>query len=426
MAVSCNDGVADTVRATPGAIGYVSSGRADAEGLAAVMLCNLDGRFVAASEATCRSAILHSHLFRREQDMASLVEQPGSQTWPITMTSFVLTDAQLATAAAAAAVLNLPPSWKMGGSEGKKGRAIACRVEPTNEPLSVKSVTGKIRGTLEGLPDHRAGGNNQRYRIADAALSAFSVFFTQSPSFLDYQVRMQQQRGRNNAQPLFGVHEIPSDNQIRNLLDPIPQDRLFPLMAEVGESLVRHTGLQDWRAINGQVLIALDGTDSCFSSGKISCPCCTRQTLRNGKTQYRHSVVAPGQERVVPLPPQFIEPQDGHDKQDCELAASHRWLNQWAARYAPWGVTLLGDDLYCHQPFCEQVQAHGMNFIFTCKPGSHALLSEWIEDMARTGRLQSVVHTRWDGKRRLHDTYRYVNQIPLRDSDDALLVNWCE
>ena len=37
-----------------------------------------------------------------------------------------------------------------------------------------------------------------------------------------------------------------------------------------------------------------------------------------------------------------------------------------------------------------------------------------------------MVHTRWDGKRRLHDTYRYVNQIPMRDSDGALLVNWCE
>ncbi len=24
------------------------------------------------------------------------------------------------------------------------------------------------------------------------------------------------------------------------------------------------------------------------------------------------------------------------------------------------------------------------------------------------------------------DTYRFVNQVPLRDSDDALMVNWCE
>jgi hypothetical protein len=56
-----------------------------------------------------------------------------------------------------------------------------------------------------------------------AVLSAFSVFFTQSPSFLDYRVRMQKQRGRNNAQSLFGVHQIPSDNQIRNLRTRSPR-----------------------------------------------------------------------------------------------------------------------------------------------------------------------------------------------------------
>jgi hypothetical protein len=296
--------------------------------------------------------------------------------------------------------------------------------------LNAKSIVARVRGVFEGLPEHRRGGNNQSYTIADAALSAFSVFFTQSPSFLDYQVRMQKQRGRNNARSLFGVHEIPSANQIRNLLDPIPQDSLYPLMAEVGESLLQHTGLQNWRSINGHVLIALDGTDS-FSSEKISCPCCSRQSLKDGKTRYRHTVVtpvlvAPGQERVVPLPPEFIQPQDGHDKQDCELAASSRWLNRWAPRYAPWGATLLGDDLYCHQPFCEQVLAQGMDFIFTCKPGSHALLTEWVDDFARSGQVQTLTRSHWNGRHRLTDTYRYVNQVPLRDSDDALLVNWCE
>jgi len=35
--------------------------------------------------------------------------------------------------------------------------------------------------------------------MEDAALSAFSIFFTQSPSFLDSQVRMQKQLGQNNA-----------------------------------------------------------------------------------------------------------------------------------------------------------------------------------------------------------------------------------
>ena len=30
------------------------------------------------------------------------------------------------------------------------------------------------------------------------------------------------------------------------------------------------------------------------------------------------------------------------------------------------------------------------------------------------------------GKQRLADTYRWLNDLPLRDGDDALLVGWCE
>jgi hypothetical protein len=30
---------------------------------------------------------------------------------------------------------------------------------------------------------------------------------------------MQKQQGQNNAQSLFGAHEIPTDAQIRNILD---------------------------------------------------------------------------------------------------------------------------------------------------------------------------------------------------------------
>ena len=57
--------------------------------------------------------------------------------------------------------------------------------------------------------------------MCDVASSAFSVFFMQSPSFLAYQRDMQRRKGQNNARSLFGVERIPSDPQIRNLLDPV-------------------------------------------------------------------------------------------------------------------------------------------------------------------------------------------------------------
>ena len=266
--------------------------------------------------------------------------------------------------------------------------------------------------------------------MKDAALSAFSVFFFQNPSFLSSQRNLQKGHGKNNATAIFGVHEIPSDNQIRNLLDPVPPSTLFPLMSHFGDELYRHGRLDAFRSINNTFLIAHDGTQF-FCSDSISCPCCTHTKLPNGKIQYRHTVVtpvllAPGQRKVISLPPQFVEPQDGHAKQDCELAASARWFEQWGAHYSAWGVTYLGDDLYCHQPHCERVLKHKADFIFTCKPDSHQTLYEWVNDFIRNGTVHTVVRTRWDGKKRLTDTYRYMNQVPLRNGDDALMVNWCE
>jgi hypothetical protein len=295
--------------------------------------------------------------------------------------------------------------------------------------LTVDALVAAIRDTFRRLPDARKGGNNQRYTLEDAALSAFSVFFTQSPSFLDYQVRMQKERGCNNATALFGVPQIPSDQQIRNLLDPVPPESVAPLLLDLVEALQQRAALETHRALAGGFLVALDGTQY-FASEAISCPCCSTRTLANGNTQHVHTAVtpvllAPGQESVFPLPPAFVTPQDGHAKQDCELAASTRWLGQWAPRLAPWGVTFLGDDLYCHQPFCQQVRAQGCHFLFVCLPPSHPTLYEWVADFARHGAVPSVVTTRWTGKQRLTDTYRYLNDLPLRDSDDALLVGWC-
>ena len=309
---------------------------------------------------------------------------------------------------------------------------VAAAVKTSQLPveLSMHEITMRLRATFNQFPDIHKGGNNQTYEVCDAALSAFSVFFTQSPSFLDAQKRIEQGGGKSNAQTIFGIHKIPSDNQIRNLLEPVAPQQVYPMMANIGQSLYESGYLDHFRVLKDQLLIAIDGTDV-FASEKISCPSCSTQKLKNGKTLHRHTVltpviVAPGQSQVVPLPPEFVQPQDGCEKQDSEVNAAKRWLSQHAQRYAPWGCTLLGDDLYCHQPFWEAVLAQNMNLIVTCKPESHELLYEWLADLERIGQRHSVQCERKIGTQRFTDTYAYVNQVPLRDSDDALMVNWCE
>ena len=211
---------------------------------------------------------------------------------------------------------------------------------------------GSFRQVLSSLPDKRTG-KNTRYGMEDAALSAFSVFFTQTPLFLAYQRMMEGSKGKSNAQSLFGVHEILSDNHIRDLLDPVKSEQMFPIFEEILQVLEQQGELKSFRSFADTLLLAMDGTDY-FSSSQIHCPHCSTRTLKSGETHYFHSVltpviVAPGQAQVIPLVPEFVMPQDGHDKQDCENAAAKRWL-QYGQRYSALDVTILDDDLYCHQP----------------------------------------------------------------------------
>src|SRR5580658_7760448 len=108
------------------------------------------------------------------------------------------------------------------------------------------------------------------------------------------------------------------------------------------------------------VLIAFDGTEY-YRSAKLHCPNCSSRKRSGGTTEYFHTLVAatlvaPGHSRVVPLEPEFVVPQDGHDKQDCESMAARRWLAAHGPSYARLDPVYLGDDLYSRQPICQAVR----------------------------------------------------------------------
>jgi hypothetical protein len=85
-------------------------------------------------------------------------------------------------------------------------------------------------------------------------------------------------------------------------------------------------------------------------------------------------LMQPGLEHVLLCFPEMITPQDGSEKQDCERNAAKRWVDARLPLFAPYSITLLGDDLFCNQPLCEQIIARKQYFIFVCKPDSHVEL----------------------------------------------------
>ncbi len=303
------------------------------------------------------------------------------------------------------------------------------QVGKLKEKLTINSLLDNIRLVINTFPDKRTG-SNVKYTMEDIALAAFSVFFMQSPSFLSFQITMQMNAAKNNAQSIFGVKKIPSDNHIRDIMDHVAPTYLFPIFFNIFKVIVSLGYLDCFRSYNNNLLMSIDGTQY-HSSQKIYCINCNYKEHKNGTITYHHNVVtpvivAPGIDKVISLQPEFCTPQDGSEKQDCENAAVKRWLKNYGHLYKDYGFTLLGDDLYSKQSVCKAILDAGFDFILVCKPKSHKTLYEWVNEIDTMGEMQVVEKKRWNGKNYETDTYRFVNHVPLRDSDDALYVNWCE
>ena len=176
------------------------------------------------------------------------------------------------------------------------------------------------------FPDKRRG-KNISIKMEDIVLSAFSMFHMQSSSFLEFQRKMQEETGRNNAKSLFGIDRIASDNHIRDMLDYIDPSYLAPLYKEQLGYLKNAKILDSYKYMN-KYLIALDGTQY-HTSKTICCKNCLTREHKEGEITYSHQaitpvIVFPNESRVISLMPELIKNSDGEEKQDCEINASKR------------------------------------------------------------------------------------------------------
>ncbi len=74
----------------------------------------------------------------------------------------------------------------------------------------------------------------------------------------------------------------------------------------------------------------------------------------------------------------------------------------------------------------QQCLETGMSFIFTCLPDSHPALYDWLSYLEGIGAVKTLEIRQWHKRSQEIYRYRYVNQLPIRDTQPALLVNWCE
>jgi hypothetical protein len=194
--------------------------------------------------------------------------------------------------------------------------------------LSADALYRTLRSGFEQIADHR---DEPDISLADALMSAFAMFALKDPSLLAFDQRRRDPN--DNFRTIYGLERVPSDSQMRTILDPVEPTGLRPLYTEVFRALQRGKVLEEYVFLEDCYLLALDGTGY-FSSKKIHCSSCLVKHHRGGTVSYSHqllgaAIVHPDFKEVIPLAPEPIIQQDGYVKNDCERNATRRWLEHF-------------------------------------------------------------------------------------------------
>ena len=234
-----------------------------------------------------------------------------------------------------------------------------------------------------------------------------------------------QRRNDQNMKTLFGIGQIPSDTQMREILDPLEPDLLRPVFNDVFRQLQRGKALEPFVFHNGCYLLALDGTGY-FSSNKVRCDCCLeKKNKQTGEITYQHqmlgaAIVHPDYKEVIPLAPEPIQKLDGSSKNDCERNAAKRLL--WKIRHEHPRLELLvvEDGLASNAPHIRDLVELRMHFLLGVKPGDHRFLFERVTEAFQQER---VTTKSWkEGK--VTCEIAFTHKLPLNESNQDLLVNF--
>jgi hypothetical protein len=290
--------------------------------------------------------------------------------------------------------------------------------------LSADSLFRRIRSRFDRIPDTRAG--EVAIPLGDALMSGFAMFSLKDPSLLAFDQRRQDPN--DNFRTIYGIDRVPSDTQMRAILDPVAPDQVRPLFDDVFRCLQRGKALERFVYLDGSYLVLLDGT-TYFSSTKVHCASCLEKHHRGGGVSYSHqllgaTLVHPDRKEVIPLAPEPIINQDGHTKNDCERNASRRWLKHFRQEHPHLPVIIVEDALSANAPHLRDLREARVHYIIGVKPGDHAFLFQHLHDADAAGRTQQL--TLVDPATGVLHHFRFHNGVPLNESNADELVNALE
>lgn len=288
--------------------------------------------------------------------------------------------------------------------------------------LSADGLLDVLRKRFDLVPDPRRA-DSAVYPLPDVLMAAFAMFLLKDPSLLAFQNREDDRA----IQSLFHLPAVPSDSQMREILDPVEIEQLNECFVDLFYELQRGGVLREYVFDEGYYLVAIDGTGH-FCSSKIRCDHCLERTTRGGQTQYHHQAVVatlihPNHRETFPLALEPIVKQDGETKNDCERNATRRLLQRLRRQHPKLKIIIVEDGLSSNGPHIRDLQALGFSFLLGAKPGDHAHLFEHLAQATERQEVETLT-TNGVGGRVAHT--RYARQLSLNATHGDLLVNVLE
>ena len=149
-----NEGVANNVIQTKGAIGYVEYAYAKENNMTSVNMINKDGKAVAPDAAAFQAAAAHADWEKADSYYVILTDQPGPTTWPIAGATFILMYKQPVNVDDAASALKFF-DWAYSQG-GKMAEDLDYVPLPKNVVDSIRAMWAAQIKTPDGKPVYTA------------------------------------------------------------------------------------------------------------------------------------------------------------------------------------------------------------------------------------------------------------------------------
>jgi len=291
------------------------------------------------------------------------------------------------------------------------------------QSLTFDELMKTLDEQFQTFPDDRTG-NAVKYQLPDVLKAAFAMFSLKSPSLLDFKTQTTaEEKNLHNIYRIEG--NIPCDNQMRGILDPVDPQLLRPLFKTCFSLLSEAGVIREYEYRDKAVIVSIDGVEH-FSSTKVHCSSCTRRKHRNGEMSYHHSGLAaviahPEQKEVIPLDFEPVLNQDGALKNDCERNAAKRLCKALNTRYPDLGIILVEDALYANAPHIRQITGYGWRYILNVKPDSHESLEKQFAGRRASGQVRELRITDPQG---IKHYFAWTNGLCLCESAIDVKVNY--